>query len=169
MSTVDHGVNAIERWFDAFWRRGVKAFEQAAKRIETAAASWVGQATERIETAAASYVEQATDRIASHIETAASCVEQAVEHTVSHIETAASDWKPETNQTTKSTTASSGLDRVHGFAIGTPVVTHSLATETMNGSRGIVLSAQGDRVVVSFPPPIGSKSLKPSNLKAVDT
>jgi len=63
--------------------------------------------------------------------------------------------------------ASSGKkdESAHGFEIGAEVVAHSLQTASLNGARGQVLAARGDRVAVSFPAPIGEKALKPSNLK----
>eukprot|EP00927_Polykrikos_kofoidii_P056005 TRINITY_DN50187_c0_g1_i1.p1 TRINITY_DN50187_c0_g1~~TRINITY_DN50187_c0_g1_i1.p1 ORF type:complete len:553 (+),score=116.68 TRINITY_DN50187_c0_g1_i1:33-1691(+) len=56
---------------------------------------------------------------------------------------------------------------VGGFEVGAEVEAHSLQTKTLNGARGRVKGAKGDRVAVSFPNPIGEKALKPDNLKLV--
>jgi len=45
------------------------------------------------------------------------------------------------------------------------VEAHSLQTAALNGSRGKVKGARGDRVAVLFPDPIGEKALKPTNLR----
>lgn len=55
----------------------------------------------------------------------------------------------------------------HGFEIGIEVEAHSLQTDSMNGARGKVLKAKGERVAVSFPEPLGEKALKPANLRLV--
>lgn len=53
----------------------------------------------------------------------------------------------------------------HGFEIFADVIAHSLQSVSLNGARGQVLAARGDRIAVSFPAPIGQKALKPENLK----
>lgn len=57
----------------------------------------------------------------------------------------------------------------HGFPMGTEVEAHSLQTASLNGARGCVKQARGDRVVVAFPAPIGEKALKPDNLRLTQT
>ena len=54
---------------------------------------------------------------------------------------------------------------MHGLEVGAEVEVHSLQAQWLNGKRGRVLHARGERVAVSFPEPTGSKALKPSNLK----
>ena len=44
---------------------------------------------------------------------------------------------------------------------------HSLQAVGLNGARGRVRGARGERVVIYFPVPIGEKALKPANLKLV--
>lgn len=53
---------------------------------------------------------------------------------------------------------------VHGFAIGSQVITHSLKTEHMNGLVGRVEQAAGDRVAVEFRFFLGVKAFRPENL-----
>lgn len=63
------------------------------------------------------------------------------------------------------------IDRApNPFPEGAVVEIHSLGTTTiLNGVRGHVLGLQGDRVRVALPEPHGEKSLRPANLKVVDT
>merc|ERR1712072_940918 len=58
-------------------------------------------------------------------------------------------------------------DAAHGFKIGAEVEAHSLQMASLNGARGHVLGRKAERVAVTFPDPIGVKTLKPANLRLV--
>lgn len=61
------------------------------------------------------------------------------------------------------------LDRAYNpFPVGAVVEAHSLSTASLNGMRGTVLGATGERIRVAFPEPSGEKALKPANLKRIE-
>lgn len=79
----------------------------------------------------------------------------------------AEEAEKETEKTSEKHTNSaspSHLQPVHGFAIGSEVITHSLKTEYMNGLIGQVGQATGDRVAVDFRFFLGVKAIRPENL-----
>mmetsp|Transcript_114829 Transcript_114829/g.180811 ORF Transcript_114829/g.180811 Transcript_114829/m.180811 type:complete len:80 (-) Transcript_114829:291-530(-) len=62
---------------------------------------------------------------------------------------------------------SSPSNLIHGFEKGEIMEVHSLQAGWLNGAQGQVLEERGERIGVSFPPPIGAKSLKPENLRVM--
>jgi hypothetical protein len=65
-----------------------------------------------------------------------------------------------------------GTGAVVAFALGDVVEAHSLKTAALNGKQGVVVTTRGmepGRVGVSFPPPLGRKSIRSTNLHRAAT